>query len=78
MGRLDTKAIGAIAGGTLISAFLIFKFEWHFITHGLEWSSIPLWIFYLIVQLLVSSVAILLSVAALRWLIDPLIRFLEK
>ena len=31
MGRFDTRSIYAIVGGTLISAFLIFKFEWHFI-----------------------------------------------
>ncbi len=79
MGRFDTRSICAIVGGTLISAFLIFKFEWHFITHGLEWSSILLWISYQIVELLVSTVAfILLSVAAWRWLIGPIIRFLEK
>ena len=37
MVSLDTKAVGTIAGVTLISALLIFKFEWLFTTHEFGW-----------------------------------------
>ncbi len=79
MDRFDTRSIGAMAGVTLISAILIFKFEWYFISHEFGWHSVFLWISLLIFQFWVSSVAlILLSAASQRWLIDPLIRFLGK
>ena len=32
MDRFDIRSIGAVAGITLISAILTFKFEWYFIT----------------------------------------------
>ena len=79
MDRFDTRSIGAVAGITLISAILTFKFEWYFITHEFGWHSVLLWIPYLILEFWVSTVAfILLSTASRRWLIDPLIRFLGK
>ncbi len=79
MVSLDTKAVGTIAGVTLISAFLIFKFEWLFTTHEFGWHIVLLWIPYLTLHALVSTVGcVLLDAASRRWLLGSLIRLLGK
>ncbi len=79
MVSLDTKSVGAIAGGTLISAFLFFGFEWLFTTHEFGWHIVLLWIPYLILHALVSTLGcVLIGAVSRRWLLGPMIRLLGK